>query len=109
LHTAGKLLLCKRAIIIHKENSFAKISECSVWRRFFFYRNKVILIKRFFKNNILAYFNVTYRAVKASLSLLLKYRSFNSFLIPAKGLMSGFAFNMKFVKENQLNESHGKP
>lgn len=95
LHTFGNIYLCKNAIILHKDNSFNGITPDTVWKRFYFYRNKIILIRKFCKFKLVGYIYYTCTAFRASLILLIKYHYFKNFLIPIKGVMAGFIFKLK--------------
>jgi len=95
LHTAGKLLLCKNAVINHKDDHFVKYNEKILQKQFYYIRNKIIFIKKFSKYNFIAYSYIVFTAIRTSASLLIKYRLYKYFLMPINAIIKGFSFKLK--------------
>uniref|UniRef100_A0A7V4KF35 Glycosyltransferase n=1 Tax=Fervidobacterium pennivorans TaxID=93466 RepID=A0A7V4KF35_FERPE len=86
----GKVVLVGSSIMYHKDNPYQKvISKQHISRVYYFYRNRLWLIKSYARYNLLAYLYWLYRSIRHSLSLLLKHNAGVSSFIPLKGFFAG--------------------
>jgi len=97
ISTKGRVVLVGSSIILHKASPIIqrnKVDKNQVWKTYYYFRNKIFFIKQYSKYNILAYSYYFYRAIKQSLSFLIKYRMTDKFLLPIKGIKDGLINNM---------------
>jgi hypothetical protein len=90
------------SIILHKDSPVAQgniIDKNQVWKIYYYSRNKILFIKSYSKYNFLAYIYFSYKAIKQSLSLLIKYKMVDKFLLPIKGIKDGIMNNVGKLKE----------
>lgn len=97
IYRKGKIILVGSAIMLHKDNPVVQeyINRNQLRKIYYGFRNKIRFIKLYSKYNFLAYVYFSYKAIKVSLSLLIKYKivdNFN-FLLPIKGIKDGFMNN----------------
>ena len=98
INKKGKIILVGSAIILHKDNLSMQsnmIDKRQVWKIYYYFRNKVLFIKSYSKYNLWAYVYLCYKAIKQSISLLIKYRMLDKFLLPIKGIKDGIRNNIK--------------
>ncbi|MCX7655721.1 MAG: glycosyltransferase [Treponemataceae bacterium] len=85
------ILLCKNAVIKHK-NAFGKQIKSveSLKREFFLYRNRILFVKEFNCLNVFAYLYWLLDACKRSIIILLKYKKVKASFYPIVGIINGF-------------------
>jgi GT2 family glycosyltransferase len=93
IYRKGKIILVGSAIILHKDNPTA-LNRNQVWKIYYYFRNKIRFIKSYSKYNFLAYIYFFYKAIRQSVSLLIKYKMVDRFLLPIKGIKDGCFENM---------------
>jgi len=90
LSRVGKILLYKKAVIIHKDNNYTEINSKNVQKHYYYFRNKMFFIKYYSPLNFLAYFYFFYKAIRSFVSFKIKHNlSFSEALLPIKGVLDG--------------------
>jgi len=87
LNRSGLLLLVCDAIIFHKD--VRNKSHIEVSKIYFFYKNKIIFLKKFAPYNKIADMIVFYKAIKSAVKIMLKKGLFSKWYSPIKGLLAG--------------------
>ena len=93
IYKKGKIVLVGSSTILHKDRSIGRqniTDKSQIQKIYYYFRNKILFINSFSKYNIFAYVYFSYKAIRQSLSLLIKYRITDKFLLPVKGIRDGF-------------------
>jgi GT2 family glycosyltransferase len=103
IYRKGKIILVGSAIILHKDNPVVQgnININQAWKIYYYFRNKIRFIKSYSKYNFLAHVYFSYKAIRQSVSLLIKYKMVDKFLLPIKGIKDGLINNMDKPRELQ--------
>jgi len=87
-----KVYLIKESIMLHKDLNMGinkRLKESQRWKLYYYFRNKIIFIKKFCPFNLLSYLFFLYRASRTAMSLILIDRDFKNAILPFKGIISG--------------------
>ena len=96
IYKKGRIILIGNSIIFHKDNPISQknvINVNQLWKVYYYFRNKIFLVKSYSKYNFLAYMYFLYKAIRQSGSLLLKYKLPDKFLLPIEGIVDGLRNN----------------
>jgi len=78
--------------MLHKDLNIGinkRLKESQRWKLYYYYRNKIIFIKKFCPFNLLSYLLFLYSALRTATSLILIDRGFKNAILPFKGIISG--------------------
>ncbi len=98
----GRIILVGSSIIFHKDNPIVeenKVHRNQMWKTYYYYRNKILFIKQYSRYNFLAYLYFFYKAIRQSVSFLIKYKVTDTFSLPIKGIIDGLTNSMHIPKE----------
>lgn len=102
ISTKGRIVLVGSSVILHKDSPIFqgnKVYKNQVWKTYYYFRNKILFIKKYSRYNFLAYAYFIYKATRQSASFLLKHKITDKFLLPINGIKDGFMNKMGKPKE----------
>ena len=89
LSRLGKVLLCKNAVILHKDTR-KKLDSKSAKKYYFYFRNRIFIIRHYSKLKFFAYLYFIYKAVRTTISFRMKYKlPLSVSTAPVKGIWDG--------------------
>ncbi len=101
ISTKGRIALVGSSIILHKDSPIVqenKVNKSQVWKTYYCFRNKILFIRQYSRYNFLAYAYIFYKAIRQSISFLVKYKMTDKFLLPMIGIKDGLIIILKYQR-----------
>lgn len=93
----AKILLCKKAVIFHKDEKIKEgsVNTQSLWKEYYYFKNRFLFIRKYYPYNFAAYFYLSYKSLRRSASLFIKHKVYGKeFTNALRGLKDGMLGRM---------------